>query len=121
MKKCTKCGQTKDTNHFPKNRLTSDGLGSWCKACVSQNSAAYFKTARGKETHKRYFASKKGKAALERAFRKLQKEGYFRYGKGGFLTLRLGAVKRGVTFSITEPDLESWWIETHPIVVATVV
>jgi hypothetical protein len=115
MKRCTKCGQSKEAEQFPKNKIASDGLGSWCRACVAENSAAYFKTDRGRETlkkaQKRYFSTKKGKAALERGYRKLQKVGYFRHGKGGFLILRQGAVARGISFSLTEEEFAHWWQE----------
>jgi hypothetical protein len=99
VKGCTKCGELKKPTLFPKNKLSSDGLGSWCKTCVAQNAAAYSKT-------------EKGKAALKRGYRKQQKGGYFRYGKGGFLILRDGAARRGVRFSITEAELETWWLRT---------
>jgi hypothetical protein len=77
-------------------------MGSWCKACVAQNTAAYFKT-------------EKGNAARKRGYLKQQKEGYLRYGRGGFLILRDNATRRGVNFSITESDLETWWLSTPDV------
>jgi hypothetical protein len=39
MKKCSNkdCGEVlpADTDHFPKNKSSRDGLGHWCKKCHS--------------------------------------------------------------------------------------
>jgi hypothetical protein len=121
MKRCSKCRLLKDVTQFPKNKLTSDHLGSWCKPCVAANSSAYFKTDHGREkmrqAQRRYFDSEKGKTALSRSYKRLQAAGYFRYGKGGFLILRQGAVKRGIDLTLTEAELEKWWIHTPDICV----
>ena len=36
MKHCPKCGETKPTAKFYKNRTTATGLTSWCKACTNE-------------------------------------------------------------------------------------
>jgi len=33
-KRCTKCGTTKPSTEFSKNRNSKDGLQSWCKSCA---------------------------------------------------------------------------------------
>jgi hypothetical protein len=48
VKRCTKCGTEIPIEHFPRNKLTRDGRGSWCKNCVAANTATYSKTSRGK-------------------------------------------------------------------------
>jgi len=95
MKRCTKCGATKPLNDFPANKLTRDGKGSWCKACISANTAAYLKTDRGKQTQK-----------------KQQAAGYYRFGKGAIPILRQNALARGLTFELTADTFERWWHET---------
>jgi hypothetical protein len=39
MKQCTKCGQTRQLDHFTKDARTRDGLTVWCKSC-RKNSVA---------------------------------------------------------------------------------
>lgn len=112
MKLCGKCKQRKRTEEFPKNKRSSDGLGSWCKVCNAANSLAYSKTPLGKATRKRYFASDKGKAALKKGLDKLRNEGYFRYGQGAVSVLRHRARKRGISFSLTNTQLREWWVGT---------
>jgi hypothetical protein len=112
MKRCTKCGFEKPLDDFPANKLTRDGRGSWCKQCVSANTAAYLKTDRGKRIQKDYYRSDKGKAALARGMKKQQAAGYFRFGKGAIHILRQGALARGLTFTLTPELLENWWRET---------
>jgi hypothetical protein len=113
MKCCTKCNDLKEESLFPRNKLASDGLGSWCKSCVAQNSAAYFKTERGREALRkaqtRYFSSEKGKAALKRGIKKQTDAGYYRFGKGAIPILRQGAKARGISFELTVETLEAWW------------
>jgi hypothetical protein len=113
MKRCTKCHELKEESQFPKNRRSSDGLGSWCKSCVSRNSAAYFKTERGHEALRkaqtRYFSSEKGKSALKRGIKKQTEAGYYRFGKGAIPILRQGAKARGISFELTAETLEAWW------------
>jgi hypothetical protein len=112
MKRCTKCGVEKPLDDFPRNKLTRDGRGSWCKACVCANTAAYLRTDRGKQIQKVYFKSDKGKAALARGMKKQQAAGYFRFGKGAIHILRQGAVARELTFTLTPQSLEMWWRQT---------
>ena len=112
MKRCTKCGFEKPLEDFPGNKLTRDGKGSWCKQCVSANTTAYLRTARGKQIQKDYYKSDRGKAALARGMKKLQAAGYFRFGRGAIPILRQGALARGLAFTFTPELLESWWRET---------
>jgi len=112
MKQCTKCGTSKPLELFPANKNAKDGKGSWCKACVSANTAAYLKTDRGKQAQREYFRSDKGKAALARGMKKQQAAGYYRFGKGAIPILRQGAVARGLTFELTAETLEAWWGDT---------
>jgi hypothetical protein len=92
MKRCSKCQCEKPPEDFPKNKLTKDGRGSWCRVCC----AAYFKTA-------------KGKAALACAVKRQQAAGYYRFGKGAIPILKQGAKARGIAFSLTAESLEAWW------------
>jgi len=112
MKRCTKCSVEKPLEEFPANKLARDGRGSWCKKCVSANTAAYLKTDRGKELYKAYYRSDKGKDALARGMKKQRASGYYRFGKGAIHILRQGAVARGLTFTLTPESLENWWQET---------
>ena len=41
MKPCTKCGETKPLNSFPKHKRAKDGRDSWCKACANSAAKAY--------------------------------------------------------------------------------
>jgi hypothetical protein len=113
MKCCTKCNEIKEESLFPRNKRSSDGFGSWCKSCVAKNSAAYFKTERGREVLRkaqtRYFGSEKGKATLKRGIKKQAEAGYYRFGKGAIPILRQGAKVRGISFGLTAETLESWW------------
>jgi hypothetical protein len=112
MKRCTKCQLEKSLDNFPRSKLTRDGRGSWCKACVSANTAAYLKTDRGKQVQQAYFKSEKGKESLARAIKKQQAAGYYRFGKGAIPILRQGALARGLSFALTADSLETWWHET---------
>src|ERR1039458_3522258 len=113
MKRCTKCNETKEESLFPRNKRSSDGFGSWCRSCVALNSAAYFKTERGREALRkaqtRYFSSEKGKATLKRGIKKQVDAGYYRFGKGAIPILRQGAKARGISFALTAETLEAWW------------
>jgi hypothetical protein len=102
VKRCRKCGSEKPIGDFPRNKLTRDGRGSWCKGCVSANTAAYVKTSRGKQ-------------ALKRGLKKQQDEGYYRFGRGAIYNLRQGALARGLTFTLTSESLGDWWRETPDI------
>jgi hypothetical protein len=112
MKRCTKCETDKPLDLFPANKNTKDGKGSWCKACVSANTAAYLKTDKGKQKQREYFQSDKGKAALARGMKKQLAAGYYRFGKGAIHILRQGAVARGLNFELTADALKVWWGDT---------
>lgn len=92
MKRCSKCRCEKPPEDFPKNKLTQDGRGSWCRACC----ATYSKTPRGK-------------AALARGIKRQQDAGYYRFGKGAIPILKQGAEARGIAFSLSAEALETWW------------
>jgi hypothetical protein len=98
-KRCTKCDTEKSLDDFPGSKSTRDKKGSWCKSCVNQNTKAYFKTRKGKET-------------LQRNLQRMQEDGYYRFGKGAIPILRQGALKRGLSFTLTAEELEKWWTQT---------
>ena len=98
VKRCTKCGSDVPIEDFPRNKLTRDGRGSWCKTCASAATAAYLKTSRGKQ-----------------ALKKQQDEGYYRFGRGAIPILRQGALARGLTFTLTPDSLSNWWRGTPDI------
>ena len=102
VKRCRKCGSEKPIEDFPRNKLTRDGRGSWCKTCVSANTTAYLKTSRGKQV-------------LKQALKKQQDKGYYRFGKGAIPILRQGALARGLTFTLTSESLSNWWRETPDV------
>jgi hypothetical protein len=41
MKKCSKCGETKDFTEFHNNKRTKDGKHYWCKVCARTKSAEW--------------------------------------------------------------------------------
>lgn len=41
MKKCTKCGETKELSEFHNDLKQKDGLRSWCKECVRAYAAEH--------------------------------------------------------------------------------
>lgn len=43
MKKCGRCGETKELTEFGKSKQTKDGLRCYCKACKRAESAAWRK------------------------------------------------------------------------------
>lgn len=55
LKCCARCKQTKAAAHFARNRALRDGLGSWCKACVS---AANNERYHAKHPEARQYASR---------------------------------------------------------------
>jgi hypothetical protein len=96
MKRCSKCQCEKSPEDFPKNKLTKDGRGSWCRDCCAAYSDAYSKTAAGR-------------VALARAVKRQQAAGYYRFGRGAIPILKQGASARGIAFSLTAESLETWW------------
>jgi len=101
-KRCANCGKWKPTSEFHKNRRSKDGLHSYCKSCNAQKAAAYQKTP-------------KGSRSVRRAIRKKAEQGYYRFGKGAISILKQGAAKRGLPFSLTAEQLESWWLSTPDV------
>lgn len=45
MKRCTKCGVTKELELFPRCHAMKDGKHSWCKACHSKKACEWQRTA----------------------------------------------------------------------------
>lgn len=41
MKKCMKCGETKDVNNFSKSVARKDGLQDYCKSCNKENNLKF--------------------------------------------------------------------------------
>ena len=41
MKRCAKCGKSKDPAEFPRNERCIDRLSSWCRACHLRASRAW--------------------------------------------------------------------------------
>src|ERR1035441_2414522 len=106
VKRCTKCGSEFPIEDFPRNKLTRDRRGSWCKTCASAATAVYLKTSRGKQAQKK---------ALKKALKKQQDKGYYRFGRGAIPILRQGALTRGLTFTLTPESLDNWWRGTPDI------
>ena len=67
MKRCPKCGETKERSEFSRAKERSDGLRGWCKACCQ----AAQRTPKGKETQRKavskHFKTAKGKANRKRS------------------------------------------------------
>lgn len=60
----------------------------------------------------KYFTTEKGKAALKRAQNKLKAGGYYKYGRGSYNLLRVGARKRDIPFEWTYDEFHIWWTST---------
>jgi len=76
-KRCSKCGETKSTDEFSKNRTRKDGLQSQCKACKSEcdnryQQASKEKIAARRKAHRQ--ANKEKLAAKDKAYRQANKE-----------------------------------------------
>ena len=65
-KKCSKCKLVKDESEFNKDFSRKDGLYSSCKKCTRK----YNSSEAGKERHRKYWASKKGKIVRKRKDKK---------------------------------------------------
>jgi 5-methylcytosine-specific restriction endonuclease McrA len=70
-KRCTKCGETKSLEEFPKNRSRPDGHHSWCKICNRQHVAAFKATERGQQYYAEWEA--KNRKAYNKAWRQTPK------------------------------------------------
>ena len=46
MKTCPKCGESKLPEEFHKNKNLPDGLACWCKGCVRESAAAWYRKNR---------------------------------------------------------------------------
>jgi hypothetical protein len=82
-KKCSKCGQTKPTREFHKDKTKKDGLRSCCKICANQSVSKYRKTEKGRELHRKtsakYKKSEKGRETFRRSSKKKMTENPHRF------------------------------------------
>ena len=80
MKRCSKCKQTKKSEHFYK--LKSGKLSYWCRECNRETTRKWKKSAAGKASDKKYKLSEKGKASRKRysrgQARKKTRERYYK-------------------------------------------
>lgn len=60
MKTCTKCGEGKSLDCFPRNGKCLDGLSSWCKTCVNRSVSEWLKRnpERRREYERRKYANR---------------------------------------------------------------
>ena len=67
LKRCSRCRKVKELSEFHKDKLRSDGMNNWCKACVKewqtkpenypkikQTAHEWSVSEKGKEYHKKY-------------------------------------------------------------------
>ena len=105
IKKCKKCGKELPTSNFYKNKACNDGLSSWCKNCMKQNSKQsyeenkeeiikkakqYYQGNKEKvlEYHKKYNESNKNKInEYSKKYYNDNKEYILKYYKEKHLTL----------------------------------
>ena len=90
-KRCISCGEEKKAAFFYSYAHSKDGLTSYCKECANEKTKQYRKTAkgrkaraaynalyakseRGREAHKRYVASDKGRATRLAYYKRLKRE-----------------------------------------------
>jgi hypothetical protein len=129
-KKCTKCKQLKELTNFFRNKDSKDGYFSWCKECKKainklwyDKSTSHLKAIENKEKRKAYLESEEGKAEIKKredvrrtkfrqVFTKLQKEGYWLFGKGMLAKLRHRSKQHGYAFNLTAEQLENWWLSS---------
>ena len=96
---CARCGLEKELSEFYVNSHNKDGLHSYCKTCNKEKAAAYMKT---------YMKTDKGKAALSRAIKDVDR-GYYRFGKGAIPIFAKEHKKEEYLSSLTAESLEKWW------------
>jgi Recombination endonuclease VII len=63
MKKCSKCKQLKSLSEFVKDKREKDGLNTQCKSCSREYALYYDQSLHGKNIHRAYNRSPKGKEA----------------------------------------------------------
>lgn len=63
MKTCPRCRATKSLAEFYSDKLSSDGLKSWCIACCKEVA----KSAASRVAKRKYYLSQKGKDAIARS------------------------------------------------------
>ncbi|MEW5894666.1 MAG: hypothetical protein AB1650_02745 [Candidatus Omnitrophota bacterium] len=71
-KRCSKCRRVKDVSFFSKNSSMFDGLSHYCKKCNRERLAKYFATRKGKAAVKR--ATARRTAARRAGVRLLRKK-----------------------------------------------
>ena len=61
VKKCVRCGISKDLSEFYKHRVRPDGVQVWCKQCALTRRREYYQEnkEREQETHRKYVEKKK--------------------------------------------------------------
>lgn len=76
-KTCTKCGETKTTDQFYKDRASKDGLCQQCKACRAARNRAYYEANREECTAKRrayWEATREERNAQQRAYHEANRD-----------------------------------------------
>ncbi len=88
-KTCTKCGETKPTTEFHKNRAKSDGLRCRCKVCHRADAKAYREANPEKE--------------------KASSKAYYKTPAGKFSVYKKSAKVRGIPFLMEFQQFEGLW------------
>lgn len=114
-KTCPTCIETKDVSFFYKDKRTSDGLQSQCKACQK----AHYKANKENVCAKRktYRESNRDKVnALRKAYREANKDQMSAYQKahnqsqrGKFATYKRSAKHRDISFDLSFDQFMSFW------------
>ncbi len=98
MKECRNCHKILPESDFNVNRKNKDGLTSYCKKCIAEKAKIYNKT--------------RGKEKLKQIHQKQLESGYFVYGHGAYSNKKRSALKRGISFNISEDEYRKWWMDT---------
>lgn len=88
MKTCTKCGVTRDSSGFDKNKSNKDGLGSHCKQCM----ASYRRLHRQRISEYKHSYRKSNCERIARYLANYRKS--YRYTPAGFTSRKWGAINR---------------------------
>lgn len=84
MKKCIRCGETKEFTQFSKNKNTKDGYQVWCKSCKKEYSKQYCENNKEwkKQYDKQYYEqNKEHRKQYVKQHRQDNKEHYKQYSK----------------------------------------
>ena len=98
MKRCTRCRRSKRLNAFGANRTAADGKATYCKQCKARVNAEYF-------------GSRKGKAALRVAQRRLRERYRQRNAKRNVYDRSLKVCPR---CKETKPRTQNNWTINRP-------